>query len=204
MILGWVDFDGLRIPIAPGVFVPRQRSIQLARLAVRATPASGTVLDLCCGAGAIGAVLRRDRPGARVVGSDIDPAAVACARRTLPEVYAGDLFEPLPRSLLRSFDVIVANAPYVPTADIALMPREARDHEPSVTLDGGYDGVEVHRRIAAEAGDWLAPGGRLLIETGRTQVERTSAAARAQGAEVAVKQNGTSTVVVATYPKTRG
>ncbi len=200
MILGWVDFDGLRIPIAPGVFVPRQRSVQLARLAVRETPASGTVLDLCCGAGAIGAVLRRDRPGARVVGSDIDPAAVDCARQTLEEVYAGDLFDALPRSLLRTFDVIVANAPYVPSGDIALMPREARDHEPTVTLDGGYDGVEVHRRIAATAGDWLGAGGRLLIETGRDQAALTVAAVEGSGADAVVHQTDMSTVVIATYP----
>ena len=84
------------------------------------------------------------------------------ARRNVDEpgvVLVGDLYDPLPRTLRGRVDLIVANAPYVPTDAIALMPREARDHEPLVALDGGSDGVDVQRRIIAEAPGWLRSGG---------------------------------------------
>ncbi len=77
--------------------------------------------------------------------------------------------------------MLVANAPYVPSARIASMPAEARDHEPHVALDGGVDGVDLHRRLAGEAPGWLAPGGVLLIETGRDQLALTLGAMRSAG-----------------------
>jgi release factor glutamine methyltransferase len=73
-------------------------------------------------------------------------------------------------------DVLVVNAPYVPTAEIRLMPPEARDHEHHVALDGGADGLDIQRRVAAGAPEWLAPGGHLLIETSEHQAPRTVAA----------------------------
>src|SRR5213075_3114828 len=91
---------------------------------------------------------------------DLDPAAVRCAGRNLApvggRVYAGDLYQPLPPALRNRVDVIV------PTEAIGLMPPEAREHEPRLALDGGPDGVAVHRRVAAGAPRWLAPGGSLL------------------------------------------
>jgi release factor glutamine methyltransferase len=101
---------------------------------------------------------------------------VDCARRNLPpeRVFAGDLYAALPDDLRQRVDVLVVNAPYVPTDAIATMPPEARDHEHRVALDGGHDGLEVQRRVVAEAPAWLAPGGRLLVETSRGQADRTS------------------------------
>jgi release factor glutamine methyltransferase len=112
-------------------------------------------------------------------------------------VFAGDLFEPLPATLRGRVDLLVVNAPYVPTEAIALMPPEAREHEPHVTLDGGLDGVDVHRRVAAGAAEWLAPGGRLLVETSRQQAARTVEAFRAGGltAEVRRAEDVDGTVV---------
>ena len=107
--------------------------------------------------------------------ADVDPAAVACARRNLPPVYQGDLYAALPERLRGRVDLLVVNAPYVPTAAIATMPPEARDHEPRVALDGGADGLDVQRRVAADAPAWLRPGGALLIETGADQAPRTAA-----------------------------
>lgn len=196
-LLGWVDFGGLRIVIEPGVFVPRQRSRLLVRLAadrVRAhlssspsfVPGSGSgpvVLDLCCGSGAVGAAVAAAVPSAEVFAADVDPVAVHCATRNLPadRVFRGDLFAALPTPLRGRLDVVVANAPYVPTDAIDLMPPEARLHEPAAALDGGPDGTDVHRRIAAAAPDWLAPGGWLLVETGAAQARTTSAAFTAAG-----------------------
>ncbi|MGY3565426.1 putative protein N(5)-glutamine methyltransferase [Sinomonas sp. RB5] len=185
-LVGWAEFAGLRIAVGPGVFVPRRRSELLVRLAVAALAHDGggrpaVVVDLCCGSAALGAAVaavceRRGWTSARLElhAADLDPAATAYARRNLApwggRVHTGDLFAALPGTLRGRVDVIVANAPYVPTEAIALMPPEARDHEPRASLDGGADGLALHRRIAAGAGEWLAPGGTLVIEVGRRQV----------------------------------
>ena len=105
--------------------------------------------------------------------ADVDPSAVACARRNLSRIggtaYCGDLYAPLPESLRGRVDTLVVNTPYVPSAAVALMPPEARDFEPLVALDGGPDGLDVARRVAADAVRWLAPGGWLVIETSAEQ-----------------------------------
>lgn len=174
-VVGFVEFCGLRLVVEPGVFVPRQRSRLLVEQAVRGAPPGAGVLDLCCGVGALGAAISaRLGSGTRLHAADLDPVAVRCARRNLSDlrharVYSGDLFGPLPAALRGHVDVLVANAPYVPSAEIAFLPPEARVHEPHHTLDGGTDGLAIHRRIAAAAPDWLAPGGRLVIETARAQ-----------------------------------
>lgn len=181
-LLGWVLFRGRRLAVAPGVFVPRTRSeilVSLTEAALdgvpRADPAP-IVVELCCGVAAVTAALLSDRPGITAFAADIDPAAVACAERNLggrASALVGDLYSPLPDLIRGRVDVIVANAPYVPTDEIQLMPPEARDHEPLAALDGGIDGLHLHRRIAAEAGDWLRPGGVLIIETSRRQADTT-------------------------------
>lgn len=101
--------------------------------------------------------------------------------RGLGTALLGDLDAPLPVNLRGRVDVLVANAPYVPTAEIAHMPAEAREHEPRTALDGGADGVALHRRVAAVAPGWLAPGGHLLIETSERQAPATAAACAAHG-----------------------
>ena len=146
------------------------------------------MLDLCCGSGAIGAAVAAAVPDAAVWAVDIDPRAVAYARRNLPSqrVVLGDLYDALPSSLRGSVDVVVVNAPYVPTDAIATMPPEARDHEPRGALDGGADGVDLHRRVAAGADEWLAPGGTLLVETSRHQAGLTVAACEGAGLSTTV------------------
>jgi release factor glutamine methyltransferase len=218
-LLGWASFAGLRVVVAPGVFVPRRRSELLVDLALEIVsdevvvdPAvrqpfrhslsdAGRVLDLCCGSGAIGAAVAARIPDAEVWAADVDPAAVACARRNLPpeRVCEGDLYAALPAGLRGGFDVVVVNAPYVPSDAIALMPSEAREHEPRAALDGGADGVDLHRRVAAGAGDWLRPGGSLVVETSRRQAPLTLEACGAAGltARVVVDDEREATAVVA-------
>ncbi|MCZ2820634.1 putative protein N(5)-glutamine methyltransferase [Modestobacter sp. VKM Ac-2977] len=199
-VLGWAEFCGLRLAVEPGVFVPRQRTRLLVREAVALASSGSVVLDLCCGVGAVGAAVAAAVPSVELHAADLDPVAVRCARRNVSgAVYTGDLYDPLPESLRGRVDVLVANAPYVPTEAIALMPPEARDHEARAALDGGVDGVDVQRRVAAGAPDWLAPGGALLIETGRQQAPATRAACTAAGLTTRVVEDDdlSATVVVA-------
>lgn len=182
-LLGWAEFCGLRIVVEPGVFVPRQRTAFLVEQAAMLARPRDVVVDLCCGSGAVGAAIAAAVPGVEVWAADIEPAAVRCARRNLPpdRVYEGDLYAALPTHLRGRVDLLVVNAPYVPTDAIATMPPEARDHEPRVALDGGVDGLDVQRRVAADAPAWLRPGGALLIETGADQAPHTAAAFDAAG-----------------------
>jgi len=185
-VLGWAEFCGLRIGLEPGVFVPRRRTEHLVRQAVALAPGGRFVaVDVCCGSGAVGAALAAALDGVELHAVDIDPVAVRCARRNLASagarVYQGDLFEPLPVALQGRVRLLVANVPYVPTAEIGLLPSEARVHEPSVALDGGTDGLDVLRRVASVAPRWLAPGGNLLIETSKRQAPRAADAMASSG-----------------------
>jgi release factor glutamine methyltransferase len=171
-IVGWAEFAGLRFVVEPGVFVPRHRSEFLVRYAVSFGHPDAVVLDLCCGVGALGAAVRAGLCGdVELHAADLDAAAVRCARLNLDpgRVYQGDLFAPLPRALRGRVELLLANAPYVPTHDLELLPHEAREHENLVALDGGHDGLDLHRRIIGQAPAWLAPGGRLLIEVSAEQ-----------------------------------
>lgn len=187
-LLGWAEFRGLRILVEPGVFVPRRRTELLVEQALAAEPL--IVVDICCGSGAVGAALAALVGDLELHASDIDPVAVRCARRNVEplggHVHEGDLYSALPQYLRGRVDAVLANAPYVPTDDIGSMPSEAREHEPRVALDGGFDGLDVHRRIASNAREWLAPGGRLLIETSVRQADATAAIVGAAGFDATV------------------
>jgi release factor glutamine methyltransferase len=213
-VVGWAEFAGLRIWVDPGVFVPRRRSEFLVSVAVglaRSRMGGGSVIpvivDLCCGTGALGLGVATGLTGLGSAGeagpanrvrtvsggpgqielhaADLDPAAVACARRNVEpvggHVYVGDLFGALPDRLHGRVDVLICNAPYVPTGDVAFLPAEARDHEPLVALDGGLDGLAVLRRAAAGAPSWLAPGGALLVETSDRQAAEMAGAMAGAG-----------------------
>ncbi|MEA9986815.1 MULTISPECIES: putative protein N(5)-glutamine methyltransferase [Subtercola] len=191
-------------------------------LSAAATPDRGAevarvvLVELCCGVAAVAASVlaevsessvASETAGApmklEVYAADIDPAVLEYARRNLgagATVLIGDLYEPLPAHLRGRVDVIVANAPYVPTEAIALMPPEARLYESATALDGGDDGLDLHRRIAAEAPAWLAPGGRLLVETSAVQAPLTLALFERAGlvARIVTLDELDATVVVGT------
>jgi release factor glutamine methyltransferase len=208
------------------VFVPRQRSELLVReAAARAADAgSGPVLlvDLCCGCGALGgAVAARLLTTGRDVeihAADVDPAAVTCAHENLKALsddggpgagaltahtYAGDLAAPLPAEVWGRVDVLVANAPYVPTTAISLMPPEAREHEPHAALDGGDDGLVILRRVIDLAPRLLRPGGHLLIETSEGQVSAAVEHLEAAGLRATVLSDDDlgATALAATLPR---
>jgi release factor glutamine methyltransferase len=198
-IVGWAEFCGLRVAVSPGVFVPRRRTEALVDLAVAIIVdlEQPVVVDLCCGTGAIGMAIATREPTTELHAADLDPAAVSCARRnvTMGEVHEGDLYDALPGELAGRVDVLAVNAPYVPTDEIVLMPTDARDHEHRIALDGGPDGLALHRRVAAGAAAWLRPGGTLLIETSRPQADGTAAACTQAGLAASVVMQETSTLV---------
>jgi release factor glutamine methyltransferase len=197
-VLGWAEFRGLRIAVDAGVFVPRRRTEFLVGEAVALSPARPVVVDLCCGTGAVGAALVAELDEVDLYAIDVEAAAVQCAQRNVPNahVYQGDLYEPLPAALRGRVDILVANAPYVPTEAIAFLPPEARLYEPLITLDGGADGLDVHRRVAAGATDWLAPDGHLLVEVGERQVDETVAIFARNGLDARVAQDDELTTLV--------
>lgn len=230
-VVGWAEFAGLRIWVDPGVFVPRRRSeflvsvaVGLGRSRLSGRSAVPVIVDLCCGTGALGLAAAagltgaggtgRDRPASEagtvsdgpdqveLYAADLDPAAVACARRNVEptggHVYVGDLFAALPDGLRGRVDILICNAPYVPTGDVAFLPAEARDHEPLVALDGGLDGLAVLRRAASGAPSWLARGGALLVETSDRQAAEMTAAMTAAGLRPVVHTDEDSGATVVT------
>lgn len=213
-IVGWAEFGGLRVFVDPGVFVPRRRSEFL--VSVAAALAAGqrgdgrprVIADLCCGTGALGLAVAARLGEAELHAADLDPAAVACARRNLEpaggHVHAGDLFRALPGALRGHVDVLTCNAPYVPTTEIAFMPAEARDHEALMALDGGTDGLAVLRRVAAAAPAWLAPGGVLLVETSERQAPAMTAAMTEAGLTPQVHEDDQSGATVVTGVRSVG
>lgn len=198
-VLGWADFCGVRVAVDPGVFVPRRRTEFLVERAAALLRPGSVLADLCCGCGAVGAALEGMVAGIDVYAADLDPVAVRCARRNLraDRVFEGDLYDALPASPRGRIDVLVANPPYVPTGEIALLPQDARMHEPRSALDGGPDGLDVQRRVVAAAPGWLAPGGHLLIETSLRQVDALVDAVTSAGLEATVpRSDGLDATVV--------
>ncbi|MBT2457819.1 putative protein N(5)-glutamine methyltransferase [Streptomyces sp. ISL-86] len=202
-VVGYAEFCGLRIALDAEVFVPRRRTEALVQQAAALAPSRAVVVDLCCGSGALGVALAAALDEVELHAADVDPGAVRCARRNVVpaggEVYEGDLFEPLPVGLKGRVDVLLSNVPYVPTVEIGLLPAEAREYEARVALDGGVDGLEVLRRVAAEASQWLAPGGVLLFETSERQADQAIAAVTGAGllARVVTDDELDATVIVA-------
>ena len=187
-VLGWAEFFGLRIAVDPGVFVPRRRTEFLVRQAAAlarqaASPAGqavarprAVVVDLYCGSGAVGAALVAAVGRVELYAVDIDPAAVRCARRNLAaggQVYEGDLYQPLPVALRGRVDVLVANAPYVPTEAIGLLPRRL------ACTSRGWRST-VARTGLTSSGGWPPRrhsgwhrAGHLLVETNERQAPQT-------------------------------
>jgi release factor glutamine methyltransferase len=170
-IVGKISFCGVEIRVDPGVYVPRWQSEPLARRAVDSLPATGVAIDLCTGSGAIARILTTRRPGARVVASDIDERAVACASVNGIEVYQGDLFGPLPSTLEGRVDVVVGVVPYVPTPALSLLQRDTFAFESALSYDGGPDGTDILRRVLRESPRFLRRGGALLLELGGQQAD---------------------------------
>lgn len=173
-IEGTAQFGPLELLVDNRVLIPRPETESLFELAAKMVRLPEVVVDLCTGSGALALLLKRTFPGASVFATDISPEAIEVATanmyRTGQSIYLaqGDLFEPLPASLLGEVDLIVANPPYVAEAEYSGLPDDVR-HEPKVALVAGSSGIEVIQAIGASASQWLRPGGVMVCEIGETQ-----------------------------------
>lgn len=156
------------------MFVPRQRSLLLARLAIQHARAHArpVLLEAFAGVAPIASAAACTLPALETHASDIDPIALAYARRNLPAragVHHGHLLSATPDALLGRVVVLAAVPPYVPVGAAELLPREAREHEPAHALYGGHDGLDHVRNLLDRARQWLAPTGRVLLELSARQ-----------------------------------
>lgn len=190
-ILGSQEFMGLTFAVNEHVLIPRQDTETLVEEAIRLGKdylKSGPVriLDLCTGSGCIGISTVRFLPGVTAVLSDISEEALQVAKQNIGvnevdsicSVVLSDLFENLKGEV---FTMILSNPPYIPSRVVDTLEPEVKDHEPRLALDGMEDGLYYYRRIAAEAGEHLVGGGRILFEIGHDQGEAVSALLRAAG-----------------------
>lgn len=206
-LLGEAPFCGRLFRVEPGVLIPRPETELLCEWALdilRGIP-SPRVLDLCCGSGCIGLTLRAECPDASVTLSDISPDALRTAASNASglsldvALCRSDLFAAFETD---AFDLIVSNPPYIPSADCDHLQAEVM-REPRLALDGGPDGCDLYRRIAASAPAVLVPGGRLLMELGigeSDSVSRMLTAAGFTGIEVRKDYAGIDRMILAVLP----
>lgn len=180
-VTGHATFGDLVVKVDPGTYVPRWQSLGLVARAAARLPEGGRAIDVCTGSGALAATLQLRRPSARIVGTDIDPGAVTCARSNGVDARHGDLFDPVPSDFQHRTDVIVAVVPYVPTAALQYLPGDARLCDVPWHYHGGPDGTDVLRRVVTAAPRFLRQGGALLLELGGEQAELLTSQLRAAG-----------------------
>jgi release factor glutamine methyltransferase len=214
-LTGSASFCGFEIAVNRDVLIPRPETELLAerawQLLAMLNPQPATVLDFGTGSGCLAIAVAAKCPAAVVHALDVSPAALAVARANAARhgldgrvhFFQGDGFGALPAGV--RFDLTVANPPYIPTAEIATLQPEVRDFDPRLALDGGPDGLDCVRRLAAEGGAFLQPAGRLMMEFGDGQGRAVEAvfAARGWGTEPLVADlSGRDRFLIARPPAT--
>ncbi len=173
-VVGYADFIGLRFTLTKDVLIPRLDTETLVQWAVARAPVGARVLDVCTGSGCVAISLKTLRPYIEMFGCDISEAAILVAQQNAKNLRSdvqfalGDLLAPYKNE---AFDVIVSNPPYISVADYASLPALVKDHEPRLALFGGEDGLDVYRRLIAQAAEHLNPSGALGVEIGYQQAD---------------------------------
>jgi release factor glutamine methyltransferase len=186
-LTGWCPFWGRDFEVSPAVLVPRPETELLVEVAL-ALPVSPTsrVLDVGTGSGCIAVTLAAERPGWRVFAVDRSLAALALARRNIDRyrVTVGAFVGDLTTSVTPPWDLVVANLPYIPSAELGRLPVEVR-HDPPTALDGGIDGLELMRRLVSDLQRVLRVCGGVVLEIGGNQSEKLTDVAATAGLAVA-------------------
>jgi release factor glutamine methyltransferase len=179
-VTGVAGFRRLELAVGPGALIPRPETELVAGRALERLPKGGTLVDVGTGSGAIALAAADERPDAKVIATEVSPAALGWARRNRDalgldlELIPCDLLSGLPARLEGQIDVVVSNPPYVADTERDLLPAEVVEHEPEFALFAGRDGLAVISRVAAGAHRWLRPGAWLVLEIGETQGKRVS------------------------------
>lgn len=207
-LVGHREFFSLDFQVTRDVLIPRPdtETLVMAVLDAAKSQANPRILDLCTGSGCVAIAVAKNCPAAQVTATDISPAALAVARENAAkhkvtdrvELREGDLFAAVPDGL--RFDMIVANPPYVTTAELETLAQDIRKFEPRSALDGGADGLDIVRRIIREAPSYLNPGGRLFLEISPEQgaVVRTLLSEQGTGTQISLIKDLSGRVRVAT------
>lgn len=201
-VLGTAELAGVRVAIAPPVFVPRRRTewlvghaVELVRQRQRLGQPRGRagppVLDLGCGSGAIAAVLASRLPDAEVLAADVDPDAVACASANGAAfgfaVFRSDWLRDLPDRVRGRLGLVVAYLPHVPTDDLPQLSKDFRRAERTLAVHGGPDGLDPLRAVLGQLGGWLADDGLMLTLLAQRQLPAAAHLAAAGGWSVATR-----------------
>jgi release factor glutamine methyltransferase len=182
-IIGEQEFMGLRFKVNSNVLIPRQDTETLVEQVLKIVKPGMKVLDLCTGSGCVLISVLKNAPELTGVGSDISKTALLVAKENakMHEVDADWIRSDLFDNITETFDVIMANPPYIPTGEILSLMPEVRDFEPENALDGGADGLDFYRKIAGQVKDYLNPGGYVYMEIGYDQGEAVSELMRNSG-----------------------
>jgi release factor glutamine methyltransferase len=187
LVLGGTTFRGHALMLRPGVFVPRPETELLVETALELLPTGAVVVEPCTGSGAVACAIAVERPGTRVIATDVDRAAVALAADNAARLGAavdirhGDLVEPVPDALRGRVDLLICNPPYVADGEVAGLPPEVADWDPTTALVAGSTGHEISDRVIALATTWLCRGGWLLLELDERRVGQAADHARVAG-----------------------
>lgn len=174
-LTGIAGFRNLELAVGPGVFIPRPETEKLVEHAMDRLPQGGVFVDVCTGSGAIALAIAQERPDAKVYATESSEEALVWANRNREALaldatfLSGDLMEPLPPELRGKIDVAASNPPYIAEEERGALPTDVIDHEPHIALFSGDDGMNMIKRIAEEAKEWLRPDGWLLLEIGEHQ-----------------------------------
>ena len=178
-LTGSVSFCGLEIAVNRQALVPRPETELLAeqgwQFLSTLNPQPSTALDFGTGTGCLAIALAVKCPGAKITAVDVSAEALALAGKNAARHHVTGQIQFLPGdgfaafSTDESFDLIISNPPYIPTAEIATLQPEVRDYDPGTALDGGADGLDFYRRLAREAKSFLKPDGLIMLEFGDGQ-----------------------------------
>lgn len=179
-LIGKTEFYSMEFAITKDCLIPRPETEMLVQRAIeflRLREGGQSVLDLCTGSGCVAVAVAKNHPAADIVATDISEAALSVAARNVEKhkltdrvkLICGDLFAPIIAGLDTQFDLIMANPPYVSTAEYEKLDKNVKDYEPRIALLAGPDGLDVYKRIAAEVDRFLKPGAALMMEAGYRQ-----------------------------------